>query len=160
VPSFGAFMAQERTAALHQAPRAVAQLIHVAGRDGIDRARINLRPADLGGIEIRLQHSAAGVAAQVIADSPAAARLLEQAAGDLRRALERQDVTLLSLDVSTSSDRRADGSAGGAFDLDGGRDGRGGGRHTASGDRAEAEAEPVVTATVTLPDGLHVDVLA
>ncbi|HWT24626.1 MAG TPA: flagellar hook-length control protein FliK, partial [Solirubrobacteraceae bacterium] len=145
---------------LHQAPRAVAQLIHVASRDGIDHARINLRPADLGGIEIRLQHSSAGVAAHVIAESPEAARLLDQAAGDLRRALERQDVTLLSLEVSTSGDQRAGGSAGSAFGFEGGRDGRGHGGHGPSADRADAEPEPVVTATVTLPDGVLVDVLA
>jgi hypothetical protein len=153
------FQTPQATAPLHQAPRAVAQLIHVARRDGIDHARINLRPVELGGIEIRLQHSAAGVAAQVIAESPEAARLLDQAAGDLRRALERQDVTLLSLDVSTSDDRRSAGSAGSGFDLAGGRDGRpdGGGR---SGDGAEPEAEAAVTATVQLPDGLLVDVLA
>jgi flagellar hook-length control protein FliK len=133
----------------------------VARRDGIDHARINLRPADLGGIEIRLQHSAAGVAAQVVADSPQAARLLEQAAADLRRALERQDVTLLSLDVSTSGDQRAGSSAAGAFgDL--GENGR----HHDSGFGGHAEAETdadgdvAVTATVRLPDGLLVDVLA
>jgi flagellar hook-length control protein FliK len=149
----------QRTAALHQAPRAVAQLIHVASRDGIDHARINLRPADLGGIEIRLRHSAAGVAAHVIAESPEAARLLDQAAGDLRRALERQDVTLLSLDVSTSQDQRADGSSGSAFDLGGDRERRhDGGRQ--SGGRSETEAEAVVSHTVRLPDGLLVDVLA
>jgi len=55
--------------------------------------------------------------------------------------------------------RRSSGSAGSGFDLGGGRDGRpdGGGR---PGDHAEPEAEAVVTATVQLPDGLLVDVLA
>ena len=99
------------------------------------------------------------MAAHVIADSPQAARLLDQAADDLRRALERQDVTLLSLDVSTSSDPRAGGSNGSGFDLGAERDARRG--FTRGGrDAAESEAEATVTATVRLPDGLLVDVLA
>ena len=106
-----------RTAPLHQAPRAVAQLLQVAVDRGISHAKLNLRPVELGGIEIRLQTSAAGVTAQVIADSPEAAKLLEQAAGDLRRALERQDVTLLSLDVSTAGEDRFGGSGGASSDL-------------------------------------------
>ena len=92
---------------LHRAPAAVATLLHVAAERGITHARMALRPAELGGIEIRLQSSAAGVAAQVVADSPEAARLLAQAGDDLRRALEARDVTLLSLEVSTSSEQRS-----------------------------------------------------
>jgi hypothetical protein len=125
---------------------------------GISHAKLNLRPVELGGIEIRLQSSAAGVTAQVIADSPEAARLLHQAADDLRRSLERQDVTLLSLDVSTAGDGRPDGSAGASADLAGDR-----ARHfaTAGGGASGADPdEPAVTETLVLADGLHIDVLA
>jgi flagellar hook-length control protein FliK len=131
-----------------------------SGEAPISRARLNIRPAELGGIEIRLQSSAAGVAAQVVADSPEAARLLQQAADDLRRSLERQDVTLLSLDVSTAGDDRAGGSAGA------GRDGFGDRHEHRVGllgtDPADADSaeEPAVVETVTLPGGHHVDVLA
>ena len=153
-------VAPRATAALHQAPRAVAQLLHVAVDRGITHAKLNLRPVELGGIEIRLQSSAAGVTAQVIADSPAAAKLLEQAASDLRRSLERQDVTLLSLDVSTAGDDRPAGSSGASSDLFPGETAR---HHGLSGRGDDAESpdeQPVVATTVQLPDGLLVDVLA
>ncbi|HTE63487.1 MAG TPA: flagellar hook-length control protein FliK, partial [Solirubrobacteraceae bacterium] len=159
-PTLPATPLDPRTAPLHQAPRAVAQVLQVAVERGISHARLNLRPAELGGIEIRLQTSAAGVTAQVIADSPEAARLLHQAADDLRRSLERHDVTLLSLDVSTAGDDRPDGSAGASADLAGDR-----ARHFAAHGvtppaATEADAPPPVVETVQLPDGLHVDVLA
>jgi hypothetical protein len=149
-----------RAAPLHQAPRAVAQMLQVAVERGLSHAKLNLRPAELGGIEIRLQTSAAGVTAQVVADSPEAARLLHQAADDLRRSLERHDVALLSLDVSTAGDDRPDGSAGASADLAGDRS-----RHFAAHGltppaAAEADEPTTVVATVQLPDGLHVDVLA
>jgi len=157
----------QRSAPLHQAPRAVAQLLHVAiersrGSDSpISHARLNLRPAELGGIEIRLQTSAAGVTAQVVADSPDAARLLQQAADDLRRSLERHDVTLLALDVSTSGDDRSAGSAGAQADLAGDRARELHGLPREQGrDGERPEEEPVVIETVQLPDGVHVDVLA
>ena len=76
---------------------------------------MTLRPAELGGIEIRLQATAAGITAQVVADSPEAARLLAQAGDDLRRALEARNVTLVSLEVSTTADqqeRRAPAASG------------------------------------------------
>ena len=76
---------------------------------------MTLRPAELGGIEIRLQSTAAGIAAQVVADSPEAARLLTQAGDDLRRALEARNVTLISLDVSTTADQQARQSARGEW---------------------------------------------
>jgi flagellar hook-length control protein FliK len=150
-----------RAAPLHHAPRAVAQVLELAVDRGISRAKLALRPADLGGIEIRLQTSSAGVTAQVVADSPEAARLLQQAAGDLRRALERHDVTLLALDVSTTGDGRPDGSAGTSADLAGDR-----ARHLAAQghsrrEPAAAADEPSTpVAIVQLPDGVHVDVLA
>jgi hypothetical protein len=157
-PSAGLPFAQ-RTTPLHQAPRAVAQVIRLAQERDVTHATLNLRPVELGGIEIRLQSSAAGVTAQVIADSPEAARLLQQAADDLRRSLERQDVTLLSLDVSTAGDGRPDGSAGASADLAGDR-----ARHFAafggSPERAGADDAPAVVETMEIADGVHIDVLA
>ncbi len=70
----------QRTAPLHHVPRVVATLLHVAGERGITHARISLRPEDLGGIEVRLQSSPAGISAQLVADSPEAARLLTRPA--------------------------------------------------------------------------------
>ncbi|MGI8781940.1 MAG: flagellar hook-length control protein FliK, partial [Solirubrobacteraceae bacterium] len=151
--------AQPSAAPLHQAPRAVAQLLHVAVDRGITHAKLNLRPVELGGIEIRLQTSAAGVTAQVIADSPEAAKLLQQAADELRRSLERSDVTLLSLDIATAGEHRFDGSAGASADL-AEEQARHHARHGGDPAAAAADEQSPVTATVQLPSGLLVDVLA
>jgi len=146
-----------RAATLPQAPAAVATLLHVAAERGITHARMALRPAELGGIEIRLQSTPAGVAAQVIADSPEAARLLTQAGDDLRRALEARDVTLVSLEVSTSTEQQRRESGRGEFAFPG-DDAHPGGRRGPDGDEAEAPA--AVHSVIELPGGLLVDVLA
>jgi flagellar hook-length control protein FliK len=145
----------QRTAPLHHVPRVTATLIHVASERGITRARINLRPEDLGGIEVRLQTGPAGVSAHLVADSPEAARLLTQAGDDLRRSLEARDVNLLSLEVSTSGEERRGAQPGEDLDFDTWR----GPADAADGEAAPAE--PVATTqTLELPGGLLVDVLA
>jgi flagellar hook-length control protein FliK len=151
---------------LSQAPRAVGQVIHLASQKGVQAARLNLRPVELGGIEIRLLSTAAGVAAQVVADSPQAARLLQQASDELRRSLASQNVELLSLDVSTSGDDRRDaGAAGdlfGAFGDSATRGHAGFGRSQRSVAAAADTDLPTPTqgTVLELPDGVLVDVLA
>ena len=116
-------------------------------------------PAELGGIEIRLQSTAAGITAQVVADSPEAARLLAQAGDDLRRALEARDVNLVSLEVSTSSDQQRESARGEWSDGDDAD--RFGSSARSTGD-ADGDAEPTPTthSVIELPGGLLVDVLA
>ena len=115
-----------------------------------------LRPVELGGIEIRLQATAGGIAAQVVADSPEAARVLAQAGDDLRRALEARDVTLISLEVSTSGDQRRGEQPDQTSDPEAPA-----GARAATGDAEEADADLAVSPTVLeLPGGLLVDVLA
>jgi Meckel syndrome type 1 protein len=151
--------APERAVPLHRAPAAVATLLHVAVDRGISHAKMALRPAELGGIEIRLQATAGGVAAQVVADSPEAARMLAQAGDDLRRALEARDVTLISLEVSTSSDQRQQ-SARGEW-TDGGDAGLTSSHGRTAGDaEGDAEPAPITQTVIELPGGLLVDVLA
>ncbi len=151
-----------RSVPLERAPQAVAQLLHVATQRGVSHARIALRPEELGGIEIHLQTSAAGLTAHVIADSPEAARLLSQASEDLRRSLARHDLTLVSLDVSTSGERQQDfaASSGGWGERQSeGRPTRTtrNGAETGAADIAEVTT---ATSVIELPDGLLVDVLA
>jgi flagellar hook-length control protein FliK len=152
-------------ATLAQAPRAVGQLIHLASERGVQHARLNLRPVELGGIEIRLVASSAGITAHVVADSPEAARLLQQAGEELRRSLAASNVELLSLDVSTSDQERRDASAAaGGFEQFGdsgprGRDGLG--RPQRAG-QTDTDL-PISTdrgTVIELPDGVLVDVLA
>jgi flagellar hook-length control protein FliK len=165
-PAPGISSAPKGAATLSQAPRAVGQLIQLASQKGVQHARLNLRPVELGGIEIRLQSTSAGVTAQVVADSPQAARLLQQASDDLKRSLASQNVELLSLDVSTSGEERRDASAAdggfGQFDEAGTRGQAGFGRPQRS---AAAESDPELPAPtpgtlLELPDGVLVDVLA
>jgi flagellar hook-length control protein FliK len=152
-------------ATLAQAPRAVGQLIHLASERGVQHARLNLKPVELGGIEIRLVASSAGVTAHVVADSPEAARLLQQAGDDLRRSLADNNVELLSLDVSTSDQERRDASAaGGGFEQFGesgprGRDGLGR-PQSAGGADTDLPTSSTQESVIELPDGVLVDVLA
>ena len=151
--------APERTVPLHRAPAAVGTLLHVAVERGISRAKMALRPAELGGIEIRLQATAGGVAAQVVADSPEAARLLAQAGDDLRRALEARDVTLISLEVSTSGDQQQQSARGEWTDGDDAAF-AGSGRSSSGDAEGDAEPAPTTQTVIELPGGLLVDVLA
>ena len=151
--------APHRSVPLHRAPAAVATLLHVASERGITRAKMALKPAELGGIEIRLQSTAAGVAAQIVADSPEAARLLAQAGDDLRRALEARDVNLVSLEVSTSSDQQRE-SARDEWSEDNGDDAGLFGSPNRGGVEGDAEPTPTTHSVIELPGGLLVDVLA
>jgi flagellar hook-length control protein FliK len=152
----------QRTAPLHHVPRVVGTLLHVAHEKGITHARISLRPDDLGGIEVRLQSSPQGVSAQLVADSPEAARLLAQAGDDLRRSLEARDVHLLSLEVSTSGDQQRQGERPGqTSDPDAPA---APGRVSGEAEGDDAVEAPVgvggVGSMLELPGGLLVDVLA
>ncbi len=147
---------------LSRAVATTGMLLHLASERGVTHARLNLKPVELGGIEVKLHSTPAGIHAQLIADSPEAARMLSQAGDDLRRQLEDRDVNLLSLDVSTSSDQRDDQpgfSADGFGDeyRPGGYPGSYRGPHE---DTVLMESPASADTVLVLPDGVHVDVLA
>jgi flagellar hook-length control protein FliK len=150
--------AAQRAVPLYRAPHVAAAVIHLAQQHGVTHARINLKPAELGGIEVRLHSSPQGISAHLVADSPEAAKALHQASDDLRRQLESRDVTLLSLDVSTSN---GDDGRPAGFGADAGRDGgpsTPGGRYGSR--ESEQPADAPAETTLVLPDGVLVDVLA
>jgi flagellar hook-length control protein FliK len=151
--------ALQRAVPLYRAPHVAAAVIHLAQERGVTHARINLKPAELGGIEVRLHSTPQGISAHLIADSPEAARALSQASDDLRRQLEARDVTLLSLDVSTSGDDRRETGFGGDATAGDGSTGGHGGRSAARGESDQLAQTPLET-TLVLPDGVLVDVLA
>ena len=132
----------ERAVPLYRAVQTTGTLLHVAAERGVTHARLNLKPVELGGIEVRLQSTPQGISAQLVADNPEAARMLSQAGEDLRRQLAERDVTLLSLDVSTSSEQRHDNSAGGfgAFGDDNYRPGFGSSRRSGGSDGESVDA--------------------
>jgi flagellar hook-length control protein FliK len=94
------------------------------------------------------------VIARVVADHPSAAQTLQQAAGELRRALEGSGVSLLQLDIG-ASDHQPAGNA----EHDESQNA------ASAGAAGEAIAEPedgeeTTTTTMTLASGSVVNVLA
>ena len=153
----------ERAVPLSRAVHTTGVLLHLASERGVTHARLNLKPVELGGIEVKLHSTPAGIHAQLIADSPEAARMLQQAGDDLKRQLEDRDVNLLSLDVSTSGDQRNDQPS--FADGFGDDDYRPGGypsgyRPGPREDTVLMESPAGADTVLVLPDGVHVDVLA
>jgi flagellar hook-length control protein FliK len=134
---------------------AIEATIRLGARHGFSRARLTLRPAELGTVEVTLKTSQYGVSASVFADTPEAAHLLEGSSADLRRQLERQGVQLLDLAVSvsfsTAHDPRAGSGSGGAGQSPEGATG-------AAGELRDEPTEP--TRTIELGGGVLIDVLA
>lgn len=133
---------------------AVEATIRLAHSQAFSRARLNLKPAELGGVEIVLHRGAGGVAAAVVAETPEAARLLEASGEDLRRRLEAQGVELSVFSVSVAADDSAPG-----------RDGTPGpasGPGRASGNDFGGDGAPSAqpAQTIDLGGGVLVDVLA
>jgi flagellar hook-length control protein FliK len=136
-----------------RAPETVRLTIAAANAAGVTRARITLRPAELGGIEMTLAHTASGLTASIVADSPQAAAALQRAADDLTRTLAQQGITLAQLDIGVA------GQGSGAAAREQQRSAQHGrGPHGTAGD--ETGPDPLPTPTLELPGGVLVDVLA
>jgi hypothetical protein len=142
---------------LAQAAETVRLTVSAAARNGVTRARIALRPEELGGVEVHLRHTSEGLSARVVAEVPEAAHLLSQAAGELRRTLEQQGINIVRLDVGTAGDEAAGAGTGAAGREQ--RDGRRNGGSNAAGDTTETDL-PLPERTIELPNGALVDVLA
>ena len=139
---------------LRDVPDAARATLRVAVKtNGAATARINLHPADLGGVRITMRVHDGSVAATLAAETPAAAQALAQTASDLRRSLEGQGLHVASLDVHVAGDGPA--SSGGrqkASDL----------AHAMNdNDRAASDdAVDITTELHLVPLGTQVDVLA
>jgi flagellar hook-length control protein FliK len=143
---------------LQQAVDTVRLTLSTAAQRGVTRARIALRPEELGGVEVHLRHTAEGLSARVVAEAPEAAHLLSQAAGELRRTLEQQGLSLVRIDVATAGDDAPGTGAGAA-----GNERRDGRRHAGGrpGDIAASDTDQTIAErTIELPNGALVDVLA
>ncbi|WP_028064544.1 flagellar hook-length control protein FliK [Solirubrobacter soli] len=154
----------QRAVPLSRAIHTTGVMVHMMADKGVNHARLNLKPAELGGIEVRLRSTGDGVHALLVADSPEAARMLASAGDDLKRQLEDKNVNLLSLDVSTSDQRQEQAAR---FAADGGwgddryRPGHSNMSRSSANESALLMDAPAAADTVlVLPDGVHVDVLA
>src|SRR5205085_6913357 len=70
-----------------QAVERIQAMVQLAHSRGSAQARIELHPAELGGVTIQLQVAHDGLRAHIAADRPEALPLLQKAAGDLQRSL-------------------------------------------------------------------------
>jgi len=151
----------ERAVPLDRAVRTTEAALAVAAQRGVTTARLNLRPAELGGIEIHLRHGAQGLTARIVADAPEAVAALQQAGPELRRSLEEQGVTLLGLDIGARGDEQRRAHADRAAEAEAAARGRNG-RSGATGDDGDdlAGAVPAPAVRLALPGGALIDVIA
>jgi flagellar hook-length control protein FliK len=147
--------AENRGVLLAHAAETVRLTIQAANGQGVTRARIAIRPAELGGIEILLAHGPAGLSATLTADSVQAAQAMQRAADDLQRTLAEQGLNLVSLKIGVAADGAA---AQGREDRDAPADDSGTSRHAGPADHETDD--PTVARTLELPNGVLVDVLA
>jgi flagellar hook-length control protein FliK len=139
----------------------IQAMVHMAHARGAAHARIELHPAELGGVTIQLQVAHDGLRAHIAADRPEALPLLQRAAADLQRTLEARGIDLSGLDFGLAPDAEA-----GASRDDGRAEGRenpfGGPGRLGSDEESEAVEATVTTTTrsVELPAGALVDVRA
>jgi flagellar hook-length control protein FliK len=143
-----------RAAPLHRTVESVELALRITAQRGASQARLSLRPAELGQVEVTLRATADGLVARVTADAAQAANLLQQAEQDLRRSLEAAGVRLLQLDIVWN------GGPGG----EAARDARTGGGGRPAREGGGTETEPLdrntTTTVVELPGGVLVDVIA
>jgi flagellar hook-length control protein FliK len=150
-----------RSVPLSRAAEAVENVIRLGSARGVTHARMSLRPAELGGIEIRLQQTAGGLVASVVADGVQAAQALQQAGHDLRRQLQAHGIELQSLDISYSGDERSGARSAETRTGDGERrSSTGDSSHATDGGDLNPTDETTATSTLELPGGVLVDVLA
>ena len=141
---------------LSHAAETLRLTISAANAQGVSRARIALRPAELGGIEIMLAHGPGGLSAIVTAESAQAAHALQKAADELQRTLAEQGLSLARLEIKVAGEGAA---AHGREDHGPAADDHGAGRREAAIDQ-ESDDDPNAARTLELPNGVLVDVLA
>jgi flagellar hook-length control protein FliK len=132
--------------------------MRIASHRGQAQAHLALKPAELGGVEVRLRVTTQGLVASITAERPESAQVLQQAGADLRRAFEAAGVDLASLDIGFAgdgADRRAHERHAEAAQ----------GARSAQGDASDEELSPIdpnnpTTTTTTIALGALVDVLA
>jgi flagellar hook-length control protein FliK len=84
----------------HELARELGQRVHMAVREGGRELVVQLRPADLGHLTIRVTMADGVMQATIIADRPEAARMLQQSLGNLDAALGDLGYSLDNLDVA------------------------------------------------------------
>lgn len=144
-----AFLAQlKQNVALMQPHEQVAVQIQRAAQNGVGRLTVDLQPAELGRVEIKMSvDKDKNVTASVVVDRPATLDLLQRDARNLERILQdaglQTDSGSLSFSLRNSGgDAQGQNQGGGT-----GRGGRGGTEGSDAAAAASAQARPAVVAT-------------
>lgn len=136
---------------------------------GGQHARLRLRPPTLGELEVRLHERAGGLEVRIVASEESSARALAATADQLRRALERHDLRVATVEVETAP---ASSLGSGAPSERQGADGRSPTGAPAEGQAAsnaalrlasgegEEQAPEATARTVVVARGFVIDVLA
>jgi flagellar hook-length control protein FliK len=140
---------------LAQAVETVNQVIRISQSSGLTQARVQLHPEELGQIDIHLRSTPDGVVAKVMADASQAAAMLRDGGDELRRQLASQGINLTHFDVGTTGQEQREATFGNQ-----GQQQRGRGGNTQEDAESVASADTTEETTITLPNGVLVDVLA
>jgi flagellar hook-length control protein FliK len=140
---------------LQQAVETVHEVIRISQSSGITQARVQLHPESLGSIDIHLRSTPDGVVARVVADASQAAAVLRDGGDELRRQLASQGINLTHFDVGTTGQEQRGASFG-----NGGSQQHGGRGHAPENADAGASPDNTEETTISLPNGVLVDVLA
>jgi flagellar hook-length control protein FliK len=143
-----------------QTAERVQELVRIATtRAGNARAILQLRPAELGQVDVHLRTTRNGLVATIAAHEQVGLDALQQAGNELRRTLEDKGVQLHSLDLQLGTGHNGFSNQGDAREASSGRRGAAA-THGLGSDDTVAEDELTLTHAPSTPAGVLVDVQA
>jgi flagellar hook-length control protein FliK len=150
-----------RASVLQTAER-VQELVRIATtRAGNARAVLQLRPAELGQVDVHLRTTRNGLVATIAAHEQVGHDALQQAGNELRRTLENKGVQLHSLDLQLGTGQNGFSNQGDAREASSGRRGAASTHGLGRDDDLVAEDELLtITHAPSTPAGALVDVQA
>jgi flagellar hook-length control protein FliK len=151
-----------RASVLQTAER-VQELVRIATtRAGNARAILQLRPAELGQVDVHLRTTRNGLVATIAAHEQVGLDALQQAGNELRRTLEDKGVQLHSLDLQLGTGNNGFSNQGDAREASSGRRGAAavGGADSPGNDDDLVADELTITHAPSTPAGALVDVQA
>jgi flagellar hook-length control protein FliK len=149
-----------RASVLQTAER-VQELVRIATtRAGNARATLQLRPAELGQVDVHLRTTRDGLVATISAHDQVGHDALQQAGNELRRSLEDKGVQLHSLDLQLGAGHDGFSNQGDARQASSGRRGAASSHGLTKDDDIVAEDELTITTATSAPAGALVDVQA
>jgi len=148
-----------RASVLQTAER-VQELVRIATtRAGNARATLQLRPAELGQVDVHLRTTREGLVATISAHDQVGHDALQQAGNELRRTLEDKGVQLHSLDLQLGAGQHGFANQGDAREASSGRRGAAA-SHQLGTDDVAPEDDLTLTTAPSTPAGALVDVRA